>query len=202
MTRNTDERRSRVRAASASPAPPTGTQRRGTVAKKSELESYMERFVANELTEEDKKQESLECVDERFFVSLKDALKLQFFGAIGDNATLKTLKLVRKELTDAHAQVLADSLKKNSSIEEVNLEGNKLTTRGMQSLIEALHDNHTIKKMFLRNQSNGAFLSSAGETVLVGVLDTNTAIIKLGVEIRGMQTTRKLEQTLQKNTKK
>eukprot|EP00475_Leptophrys_vorax_P046226 TRINITY_DN9850_c0_g1_i1.p1 TRINITY_DN9850_c0_g1~~TRINITY_DN9850_c0_g1_i1.p1 ORF type:complete len:738 (-),score=240.29 TRINITY_DN9850_c0_g1_i1:43-2073(-) len=197
MTRNQDE--SRRRRASTAVVP---GQRSNKVAKKSELELFIERIIMNELTEEDRKQENLECVDERFFVSLKSDMKMSFLNAIADNATLKVLKLVRVDLTDIHAEALANSLKKNTTLEELNLEGNKITSAGMQFLIEALAENKSLKKLLLRNQSNNAFLASSAETVLCSVLNTNTTITALGVEIRGMQTTRKLEQTLQKNRKK
>eukprot|EP00475_Leptophrys_vorax_P026710 TRINITY_DN3788_c0_g1_i1.p1 TRINITY_DN3788_c0_g1~~TRINITY_DN3788_c0_g1_i1.p1 ORF type:complete len:453 (-),score=148.56 TRINITY_DN3788_c0_g1_i1:60-1418(-) len=162
--------------------------------------NFVERVIGKQLTEEDQKRAAFDCESEPEFVKMSSDKKLAFLAALGDNSTIKTLKLVKAGLTDEHAQVLSDTLKRNASLEEVNVSSNKFTSQGLLWLLDSLRENKTLKKLHMRGQSGGSsVVNSSVESAVLSMMEVNTTLTTLAVEIRTRQTTQQLEKSLQRN---
>ena len=197
LSKNKDlVRKSRATSAALAPARPSTVTKRGTGVP-SEVELRIQRVISG-TEEKDEKNAVFELVDERFFISLKEELKLQFFEALGKDTILKTLKFVGLEITDTMAEVLARSLCTNSTLEELNLERNAMTSKGLEAIISSLATNSTLKKVLLDHQKGGT-LASAAETKIPEILDSNLTIQKLGISIRTIAVRDKLDRILRRN---
>lgn len=110
---------------------------------------------------------------------------LQEYGAaLSSNSNLKRLSLVSTRSTDAIARSIAEGLRSNNSLEELNLETNYISSRGVAEIIAALNEsgNTSLRELKIDNQKKD--FGSGGEDLVAGLLDVNKAICKFSYQFK------------------
>ncbi len=94
------------------------------------------------------------------------------------NSTLEVLDLSdNRRLSDAGAFFIAEGLKRNSSLKELNLCSCRIGDHGVKLLGEALVENDSLSELGLR----GNLMSESGLTLLLEHLKSNEALVKLSL---------------------
>lgn len=73
-------------------------------------------------------------------------------NALKSNVVVKVLVLQQCELDDGAADVIADLLYENHTLEELDLQSNKLTSVGAIAVARGLANNRGVQTINLRNQ--------------------------------------------------
>lgn len=167
--------------------------------KKNRVQERIERLIVND--EGELAETVFEYTEDQVFISMKQDLKEKLMSLIAENKSIKVLKLVRVDVNDMLVNILSESLKKNETLEEVNLEGNEISGDGIQKLCESLRDNSTLKKLYLKHQKGSKTLSSSAETVISEIVEENQTISKLGLTFRNTQAQNVMEKALLRNSK-
>ena len=104
--------------------------------------------------------------------------------ALATNSNLKRLSLAGTRSTDAIAKSLADGLRDNKSLEELNLETNYISSRGVAELLTALNEseNTSLRELKVDNQKKD--FGSGGEDLIAGLLDENRTITKFSYQFK------------------
>ncbi|XP_028399474.1 tropomodulin-3-like [Dendronephthya gigantea] len=95
-----------------------------------------------------------------------------------NNTHLKVLCMANTHMQDRHAKDLAEALRKNSTLESLNVESNYITGVGIKCIVQVLKDNAVIKELRIANQSQMA--GSQAEDEIAIVLKENKTLLKLG----------------------
>lgn len=175
---------------------PELTRRVSKFVQKNSVRDRIEKIIVGEDT-----GEIFEYTEDRLFISLKKELKEQLAISLARDSTVKVLRLIRLGITDDFAMLLAESLKSNTKIEEVNLESNKLTTKGLEAVCMALGENSSLKKLYLKHQMSSKSLTSAAEMRVADVVHKNETILKLGLSMRGTSAENMVSRALLRNAK-
>jgi Ran GTPase-activating protein (RanGAP) involved in mRNA processing and transport len=98
------------------------------------------------------------------------------------NHTLRVLNLESNHLGPSFLYALADTLKVNTSLTNIDISGNSLTNgnniSGIEALCEALRENDTLTHLSLYNTS----LPEKAGQLLLDTLDDNDSLILLDLE--------------------
>lgn len=78
-------------------------------------------------------------------------------SALGQNISLDRLDLSYCEIDDRGIQKLSTSLKSNSTLRFLNIEGNYLSSSGMYSLLKCIYDTSSIQSLWESNHTIRAF---------------------------------------------
>jgi tropomodulin len=108
---------------------------------------------------------------------------LQSYGEIlASNKNLKRLSLAGTRSTDAIAMSLADGLRSNNSLEELNLETNYLSAKGICEILTALNEsgNTSLTDLKVANQKKN--FGSGGEEKIASILEDNSSICKFSYQ--------------------
>ncbi len=73
-------------------------------------------------------------------------------SALEQNASLERLDLSCCDIDDAGIRTLANSLKCNTTLRYLNVEGNVFTSNGMHALRACIYDTSSIKSLYESNQ--------------------------------------------------
>jgi len=110
---------------------------------------------------------------------------LQDYGAaLATNTNLKRLSLAGTRSTDAIAKSLAEGLRSNKTLEELNLETNYISSRGVAEILTALNEseNTSLKELKVDNQKKD--FGSGGEELVSNLLDANRTICKFSYQFK------------------
>jgi Leucine Rich repeat len=150
----------------------TGQQR-----ERNQVEKLFDRVADNDATIQE-----VSMVGNKRFLTLTPEEKVRAAASFGGNAHVTTLNLNSCGIDDEFVRALALSLQKSSSIERLHLEGNDISGEGIMALFEALAKNSTIEELRLHKQSK--LLNTSDEHILADILEPNTTITKLGIDLR------------------
>lgn len=100
-------------------------------------------------------------------------------AALAITTSVKSASMAWGILTDAHAHLVAEALRRNVGLEHFNFKGNELTSAGLGSLTEALMTNRTLRSLDLGNNN----LDADGARQLGTLLRAETSVLeRLNVE--------------------
>lgn len=71
-----------------------------------------------------------------------------------NNLSALSIDLSMNQIDDGFIPVLADVLNHDKTIVNIDLIGNKLTKEGGEKLVNSVRNNHTLRSVFLGNNSN------------------------------------------------
>lgn len=96
------------------------------------------------------------------------------------NATLTSLKLTNMTIRRAEALAIAELLKNNESITELDLESSSLTDETFSIIVSALSENHTLLTLNLGNEFNFNDYIHNSHKTLQDALRKNYTLVSLG----------------------
>ena len=160
--------------------------------KRNELELYFDRIA-----EDDADMEEVELVGDQRFLTLDDEEKTKAGAAFATNTSIKTIKMNLLGLDDSFAVAFGEAIAENETIEKVNFDSNAITSVGMTALFAGLGMNESVQELQVRHQKKA--LASVDEDALPELLESNTSIIKLGVDIRNPLVKMKLDRIINAN---
>ena len=71
------------------------------------------------------------------------------FSALEENKKLKTLQTINNNITDDDCNAIVETLRKNTSLVELNISGNQINAKSAKRIIKALADNNTLEYLAL-----------------------------------------------------
>lgn len=150
----------------------TGQQR-----ERNQVEKFFDNIAENDPT-------ILEIVmtGNKRFLTLTPEEKVRAAKSLATNKYVTTVTLNGCGIDDEFVKGLASSLKCNNTIERLHLEGNDISGDGIMALFEALAQNSSVEELRLHKQSK--LLNTSDEHVLADILEPNTTITKLGIDLR------------------
>ena len=117
------------------------------------------------------KKRKMNEVDPRY-TALKEKVKDLFKRVRANDANLVRLILRKFDLGDAGAELLAEEMEKNTTIQGINLTDNNIGYAGAEALSTMLHKNTTIQSINLTDNNIG----DAGAEALSTMLHKNTTV--------------------------
>lgn len=149
----------------------------GQHRQRNKVEQLFDRVHAND--------ESLQKVDmvgnERFLTLTADE-KIKAAEAFAKNTHVTELILNSCGIDDSFAKALGNSFMSNNKLQKVHLEGNDISGEGIKALFAGLGKNKSIKELRLHKQSK--LMATVDEEVLPDLLEGNTTVTKLGLNLR------------------
>ena len=115
-------------------------------------------------------------------MGLKEEEKSKAGAAFAGNTHVKIAKMVKLGLDNDFAKAMGKSLESNETIEKIVLDSNAITGEGIKALFSGLSKNSSVLELQVRHQSKG--MASVDEATLLGLLEPNTTVIKMGVDVR------------------
>jgi hypothetical protein len=121
--------------------------------------------------------------------------ELKFFGSLGDeeikpiaealkgNKSVIEVNISRNNIGDEGVKVFAAALRVNQTIRNLDLSSNRLSGKGVEYLAEALKENHSITELNLSYN----FMGNDGMEALAKVLKNNKSIVKLTLLCNGIE---------------
>eukprot|EP00536_Pseudo-nitzschia_multiseries_P013923 jgi/Psemu1/213231/e_gw1.632.28.1 len=165
----------------------TGIQR-----ERNEVEKLFDRIAEN-----DDKIDTVDLVGNNRFLTLTPEEKTRAANAFATNTNIKFINFNSCGIDDEFAINLANSLKRNATISKVLLEGNAISGAGITALFKALAENSSIEELKLHKQSKT--MSTSEEHMLADILQPNTALTKLGIDLRTTMAQVQLDKKLNLN---
>nr|EAL24334.1 leiomodin 2 (cardiac) [Homo sapiens] len=102
----------------------------------------------------------------------------RFAEALKDNTVVKTFSLANTHADDSAAMAIAEMLKVNEHITNVNVESNFITGKGILAIMRALQHNTVLTELRFHNQRH--IMGSQVEMEIVKLLKENTTLLRLG----------------------
>eukprot|EP00934_Nitzschia_sp_Nitz4_P000353 Nitzschia sp. Nitz4//scaffold49_size126201//81499//87228//NITZ4_003651-RA/size126201-processed-gene-0.101-mRNA-1//-1//CDS//3329553176//353//frame0 len=159
----------------------TGKQR-----KRNKVELLFDQVRAN-----DKEVTVVNMAGNERFLTLTAEEKCLAAASFALNEYVKELILNGCGIDDAFAIELGNSFKTNSTLEKVSLESNDISGEGIKALFAGLGENTSIREFRLHKQSK--VLASVDEDLLADLVQENTSLTKLGIDLRSTQAKIKLD---------
>lgn len=159
----------------------TGTQR-----KRNKVELVFDSVKAN-----DENVVVVNMTGNERFLTLTKEEKAKAASSFAQNSHVKEVLLNGCGIDDAFAKVFGEAIRTNSTIEKVHMEANDLSGEGIKALFAGLGANTSIRELRLHKQSK--LLASADEDALADLLEKNTTITFLGIDLRSKPAKIKLD---------
>ncbi|XP_019605642.2 leiomodin-2 [Rhinolophus sinicus] len=102
----------------------------------------------------------------------------RFAEALKDNTVVKTFSLANTHADDSAALAIADMLRVNAHITNLNLDSNFITGKGVLAIMRALQRNAVLTELRFHNQRH--IMGSQVEMEIVKLLRDNTTLLRLG----------------------
>jgi hypothetical protein len=173
----------------------TGSAPASAAAKKlpkSQLQVFLEKVANN-----DPSIVSVELVGDKQFLAMKANDRIAAARSLSNNSHVKSVRMTMLQLDDAFCEELASSLRANTTIEKVHLDSNRIGSAGIRALLAALENNTTVSELQIRHQAKP--IPTADEETVLARLEKNTALIKLGIDLRSPKAQRDLDHKLSAN---
>lgn len=103
---------------------------------------------------------------------------LLIVNLVEENKHLKRLYMANTLMPDRVCKVLAEAMKHNTTLEELNVESNDITREGFKALLKMLEVNGTLKELKLANQSQQ--MGQQVELAIAKSLKKNTSLLRFG----------------------
>jgi Ran GTPase-activating protein (RanGAP) involved in mRNA processing and transport len=140
---------------------------------------------------------AVDLVGDILFLSMRTPDRLAAAASFASNTLIRSVKLNLLELDDEFAQELAKAIKKNTAIEKLSLEQNDLRGDGIKAIVGALATNTSLVELALRHQKKP--MDTAAEEALAGLMEKNTSIVKLGLNLRSSRAQIDINNILKRN---
>lgn len=167
----------------------------GTGRKRNDMEIFFDKVAAN-----DKSITEVNLPNNQKIHSLSLEETIKIGKAFAKNTHVKTINLNGCELGDEFAKAMGKSLRKNWTIEKLQLESNAISGTGIRDLFEGLAKNNCLKEVRLHKQSKP--IVNADEDALAQILDPNKCLLKLGIDFRTQVAQIKIDRMLKLNDRK
>ncbi|KAM5205952.1 leiomodin-2 [Hipposideros larvatus] len=102
----------------------------------------------------------------------------RFADALKDNTVVKTFSLANTHADDSAALAIADMLRVNEHITNLNIDSNFITGKGVLAIMRALQRNTVLTELRFHNQRH--MMGSQVEMEIVKLLRDNTTLLRLG----------------------
>ncbi|XP_011223005.2 leiomodin-2 [Ailuropoda melanoleuca] len=102
----------------------------------------------------------------------------RFAEALKGNTVVKTFSLANTRADDSAAMAIAEMLKVNEHITNINVESNFITGKGILAIMRALQHNTVLTELRFHNQRH--IMGSQVEMEIVKLLRENTTLLRLG----------------------
>ncbi|KAM8817955.1 leiomodin-2 [Rhynchonycteris naso] len=102
----------------------------------------------------------------------------RFAEALKDNTVVKTFSLANTHADDSAAMAIAEMLKVNAHITNVNIDSNFITGKGILAIMRALQRNTVLTELRFHNQRH--IMGSQVEMEIAKLLRDNTTLLRLG----------------------
>ncbi|KAF6276057.1 leiomodin 2 [Rhinolophus ferrumequinum] len=102
----------------------------------------------------------------------------RFAEALKDNTVVKTFSLANTHADDSAALAIADMLRVNEHITNLNIDSNFITGKGILAIMRALQRNAVLTELRFHNQRH--IMGSQVEMEIVKLLRDNTTLLRLG----------------------
>jgi hypothetical protein len=159
---------------------------------KSQMHVFFEKVASNDPT-----VTSIDLVGDKLFLAMKPDDRNAAARGLSGNTHIKSVKMTMLQLDDAFCCELAGALRTNSTIEKINLDSNRIGAAGIQALLGALAENSLVTELQVRHQAK--HMPTSEEDTLLPLLGSNSALVKLGVDLRSPKVQRELDQKLAGN---
>ncbi|XP_045144949.1 leiomodin-2 isoform X2 [Echinops telfairi] len=103
---------------------------------------------------------------------------IRFAEALKNNTVVKTFSLANTHADDSAAVAIAEMLKVNQHITNINVESNFITGKGILAIMRALQNNTVLTELRFHNQRH--IMGSQVEMEIVKLLKENTTLLRLG----------------------
>lgn len=133
------------------------------------------------------------------FLTLTREEKLKAASSLATNSHVKEVIFNACAIDDEFAVMLGQTFRTNSTIEKVCLESNEISGRGVRALFEGLKENRSVRELRLHKQTK--VLPSADEDMLADILEGNTTLVKLGIDLRSKMAQVLLDRKISHNQK-
>jgi hypothetical protein len=164
----------------------------GSYHKRNHVEQLFDKVAADDPT-----IDKVDMVGDQRFLSLTQEEKTKAAESFATNTHAVLVNLNTCQIDDEFCKALGASLETNVSIEKLNLESNNISGDGIKALFQGLAHNTSIQELRLHKQSK--MIISADEDLLADMLDPNTAITKLGIDLQSKVSQIKLNKKLAQN---
>lgn len=117
---------------------------------------------------------------------LEPRIAPKLMQAMARNTHIVSLQLSHSNLQKPQGHELAESMRTNTTLRNLNIESNSLDSDAMKSIIMALHDNadNALEQLRFNNQIVvGSYFGRPVEEALATLLEQNMKIVKLGVSL-------------------
>ena len=153
--------------------------------------------VFDQVRENDESITTVKMTGKERFLTLTREEKIKAASSFANNDHVKEIIFNSCCIDDDFAKALAQTFPTNSSIEKVSLESNDISGTGIRALFEGLNNNQSIRELRLHKQSK--IMASADEDVLAEILEANTTLVKLGIDLRSKKAQVELDRKMTLN---
>jgi hypothetical protein len=150
----------------------TGQQR-----ERNDIEKFFDMVAEN-----DPMIDTADLVGKKRFLTLTREEKLKAARSFAKNTHVKKINFGRCGIDDEFVIELGRSLEDNRTIEKVLLEGNNISGEGIIALFQSLTKNVSVRELRLHKQSKT--LNTSDEQNLASILEPNTTLTKVGIDLR------------------
>jgi len=151
------------------------------------------------IAENDAEVTQVLLVDDWDFMRLDSEKRSLLTDSLKKNSRVKILRLQGIGLNNDFAFALSESLLINKGIQEVVLNHNHIMCAGIEAICEVLKTNLTLQKLSIKHQSQENPLSSAAEQKIVDIMKDNLRVTELKLDFRNLVLESKLNDYTQRN---
>jgi hypothetical protein len=120
--------------------------------------------------------------EKQAFKALKSVEKAELASAFASNTVFDAMDLQSLDLDDEFGLALAETLKTNTTLINIDLSSNRLTSKSLDAIAIVLRDNNrTLKEFKLLNQNPATGIVRASENLLAEAIAQNPVITKLAL---------------------
>jgi hypothetical protein len=131
------------------------------------------------------------------FLTLTSEEKLKAASSIAHNSFVKTINFNTSGIDDAFVVELGKALELNSTVERIMLEGNDISGEGITAFFRSLAKNSSVEEVRLHKQSK--MINTSDEHILAEILEPNSSLIKVGIDLRTTMAQVQLNKKLELN---
>lgn len=160
--------------------------------KRNQMEQFFDKVAAN--------NESITEVNisaDIKYLGLSDAEKVKSAQAFANNTYVTKVTMNALQVGDDFAIALGTSLETNETIEKLVIESNAFTGEGFKGLFAGLGKNNSVLELRAKHQTKSC--TSVDEQALPGLLEPNTAITKISLDLRNSAVTMRLDKIGNRN---
>ncbi|KAG7358582.1 hypothetical protein IV203_015171 [Nitzschia inconspicua] len=158
--------------------------------------NQVERLFDN-VAQDDPTIDTVDMTGVKRFLTLTREEKLKAARSIATNKHVRTIRLNSSGIDDAFVTELGKALEANNTVESIMLEGNDISGEGITALFRSLAKNTSVEEVRLHKQSK--LIHTSDEHVLAEILEPNSTLTKVGIDLRTTMAQVQLNKKLELN---